>query len=97
MMLKKCFHLSRSYKFLSKQPIFDSFGSLSLRLSLAKSKCTHAHDHDGILNNVEVKDFNLKKVVLMRKITRYEYEKQWNDNCSEDELRAYVSIDLFTV
>ena len=44
-----------------------------------------------VVNDVTVKDFKLEKAVLMRKITRYEYEKQWKSNCSEDELKEYVS------
>ena len=41
--------------------------------------------------NVPEKEFKLEKVVLMRKITRYEYEKQLLKPKDESELKKYVS------
>lgn len=39
-----------------------------------------------------VSDFTLGKVVLVRKITRYEYEKQLKPDLNEVQLKEYVSI-----
>lgn len=69
---------------LNLQLAFGSLGSVPPKRLLSSN-------NDGMKNNVDVKDFQLEKAVLMRKITRYEYEKQWRSNCSEEELKAYVS------
>ena len=37
------------------------------------------------------KDFNPKNILLLRKITRYEYEKKLRPSDSEEELKLYVS------
>ena len=41
------------------------------------------------------KNFNPKKILLLRKITRYEYEKTLRPDKSEADLKDYVSIQLF--
>ena len=43
-----------------------------------------------VIDNDKPKDFTLNRAVVMRKITRYEYEKQWNPDFSETELKKYV-------
>ena len=40
------------------------------------------------------KDFNPQKVLLLRKITRYEYEKKLRPGDSEAELKYYVRFIL---
>ena len=43
-------------------------------------------------------DFNPKTCGIMRKVTRYEYEKQLNPELSEADLKEHVSeISLFDV
>ena len=51
------------------------------------------------LPNSEVTDFNLRKVVLMQKVTRYEYEKHHFREISDDEekFREMVSITIFNM
>ena len=43
------------------------------------------------------RDFKLERVILMRKVTRYEYERQLIQPDSEEELKNYVSLRYSTL
>ena len=43
-------------------------------------------------NTIEERDFKPKNVLLMRKITRYEYEKKTSHITNDAELKDYVSF-----
>ena len=43
-------------------------------------------------NDILESDFNPKNCGVMRKVTRYEYEKQLNPSFSEEQLKAFVSL-----
>ena len=52
-------------------------------------------NQSGIVNashDIDPSEFAPKQAVLLRKITRYEYEKQISQITSEEELKTYVSL-----
>ena len=44
----------------------------------------------SVIEDEKVQDFSLKQAVLMRKITRYEYEKKWNPHLNKEQLKDHV-------
>ena len=44
-------------------------------------------------DTIRVQDFNLKRAIIVRKVTRYEYEKYiLKPNLAENDLKKYVGI-----
>ena len=70
--------------------------------SVSRSKCrfmsSQVGDHNKQpldLPNCRVSKFDLNKVVLMQKVTRYEYEKHHFRNHSEEKFRELVSAHVY--
>lgn len=73
----------------------------SLTVMAASSSSTHCKHSRNLndetdLNNTtkNVLDLKLKKVAIIGKMTRYEFEKQRYDNYTEDQFKEVVSICL---
>lgn len=59
---------------------------------LAGSEAVNNRTSDD-LENLKEKDFSPRKALLVRKVTRYEYEKVYlKPECDEQQLKDYVSV-----
>ena len=59
---------------------------------LIKSKQQFTRTNVNTKEILPERDFKLERAILMRKVTRYEYEKQLIQPDSEEELKNYVSL-----
>ena len=93
--LRNCACKARNFSVFSCRPKQQLHVQSQRRGHLTKSK---QHCQQFAQTNLCTKemlperDFKLERVILMRKVTRYEYEKKLLQPDSEEELKNYVSL-----
>ena len=88
--LRNCACKARNFSVFSCRP--EQQLHVQRRGHLTKSKQQFAQTNLCTKEMLPERDFKLERVILMRKVTRYEYEKKLLQPDSEEELKNSVSL-----
>lgn len=84
------YYLSKKFQVISGSLLTKTHYSSTVRLTRDSLHCTQSSDLCTQFGNYE--RFSPKKCLLMKKITRYQYEKQRKPLYTESQLKQYVSV-----